>query len=107
MPRFSVVVPAYNAESTLAETLDAIIAQTFADWECVVVDDGSTDGTLSLATGYAEKDSRVRVLHQGNQGSAGAYNTGVRAASGQFVVMCSADDILLPEHLSEMSASTA
>jgi glycosyltransferase involved in cell wall biosynthesis len=104
VPRFSIVVPAYNAEVTLAETLEAVLAQTFGDWECVVVDDGSTDDTLRIASAYATRDPRIRVLHQENQGTAGAYNTGVSAATGDFVVICSADDILLPEHLSRMSA---
>jgi len=103
-PRFSVVVPAYEAESTLGETLDAILAQTFTDWECVVVDDGSTDGTLLIATAYAQRDPRFRVVHQCNQGTAGAYNAGGSSAIGEFVVICSADDILLPEHMSRMSA---
>lgn len=102
--RFSVVVPAYNAAPTLAETLVAIQAQTFGDWECVVVDDGSTDGTLRVALEYEERDPRIRVVHQENQGTAGAYNAGVSSATGAFVVICSADDILLPEHLSRMSA---
>lgn len=104
VPRFSIVVPAYEAQPTLAETLDAILAQTFDDWECIVVDDGSTDDTLRIASAYARKDSRVRVVHQDNRGTAGAYNTGVTSAVGDFVVICSADDILLPEHLSRMSA---
>lgn len=103
-PRFSIVVPAYQAESTLAETLDAVLAQTFGAWECIVVDDGSSDGTLGIAEEYGRRDPRIRVIHQDNQGTAGAYNTGVKSASGQFIVICSADDILLPEHLSRVSA---
>lgn len=103
-PRFSIVVPAYQAESALAETLDAVVAQTFGDWECIVVDDGSSDGTLGIAEEFGRRDPRIRVIHQANQGTAGAYNTGVAAASGQFIVICSADDILLPEHLSRVSA---
>jgi glycosyltransferase involved in cell wall biosynthesis len=103
-PRFSVVVPAYQAASTLGATLDAIMAQAFGDWECVVVDDGSTDDTLRIATAYAQRDPRFRVVHQGNQGTAGAYNAGVSSAVGDFVVICSADDVLLPEHLSRVSA---
>lgn len=104
MPRFSVVIPAYNAVPTLAETLDAVLAQRFADWECVIVDDGSTDQTLALARSYADRDARFRILHQENRGSGGAYNTGVAAASGDWVTICSADDVLLPEHLSTMDA---
>lgn len=103
VPRFSVVVPAYNAAPTLAETLDAIQAQEFGDWECVVIDDGSTDDTLRVALEYEERDPRIRVLHQENQGTAGAYNAGVSSAKGDFIVLCSADDVLLPAHLSKMS----
>jgi len=99
LPRFSVVVPAYNAEETLGETLDALLAQEFDDWECIVVDDGSGDGTLELARRYGYRDGRIQAIHQDNSGTAGAYNTGVRAARGPFAVICSADDILLPRHL--------
>lgn len=103
MARFSIVVPAYNASATLAETLDAVLSQDFDDWECVVVDDGSMDETLSIAQAYAERDRRLRVVSQENRGSAGAYNTGVREAGGELVVLCSADDILLVEHLASMA----
>lgn len=104
MPIFSVVVPAYNAASTLRETLEAVLVQTCEDWELIVVDDGSTDETLPIAEEYAARDARVRVLSQENKGSAGAYNSGVAAATGDFVTICSADDLLMPRHLSEMSA---
>ena len=103
-PRFSIVVPAYQAQSTVEETLNAILAQTFGDWECVVVDDGSTDETLRIAAGYADREPRIRVVHQDNKGTGAAYNAGVLSAIGNFVVICSADDILLPEHLARMSA---
>lgn len=103
MPRFSIVVPAYNAEETLAETLDAVLAQTFEDWECVVVDDGSKDGTRDLAESYAVRDSRFSVISQENKGTGGAYNTGVSAAQGPWVTICSSDDVLLSGHLQTMS----
>lgn len=103
MPRFSIVVPAYNAAETLAETLDAVLAQTFDGWECIVVNDGSADETLAIAESYAARDPRIRVISQENRGSAGAYNTGAGAAVGDFVVLCSADDVLLPEQLTELS----
>jgi len=102
-PRFSVVIPAYNAEETLAETVEAVLAQTFSDWECVIVNDGSVDGTLRLANEYSDRDPRVRVISQENRGTGGAYNTGVRAALGSWVSICSADDILLPSHLFTMN----
>lgn len=103
-PLFSVVVPAYNAAETLAETLDALQAQTLETWECVVVDDGSSDNTRAIAEEFVGKDPRMTVIHQQNQGSAGAYNTGVRNGRGDFVVICSADDILLPNHLEAMAS---
>jgi glycosyltransferase involved in cell wall biosynthesis len=104
VPRFSIVVPAYQAQATLAETLDAVVAQAFGGWECIVVDDGSTDDTPRIAAAYARRDPRIRVIHQDNQGTADAYNAGVSSATGDFVVICSADDILLPEHLPRMAA---
>lgn len=103
-PRFSVVVPAYNAASTLAQTLNAVLAQGVSDWECVVVDDGSGDTTLAIASEYSEQDPRIRVIHQTNAGTAGAYNTAIAASRGDFVVICSADDVLLPDHLMMFSA---
>lgn len=105
MPQFSIIIPAYNAESTLAETLDAVCEQRSPDWECVIVDDGSTDGTLAVAQGLAVAEPRFRIVHQENRGSGGAYNTGVRAARGDWVTMCSADDLLLPEHLRVMASA--
>lgn len=107
MPQFSVIVPAYNAEATLAETLDSVVGQACRDWECVVVDDGSVDSTAIVAMRFADSDTRIRVITQGNQGTGGAYNTGVAAASGDMVVICSADDMLLPTHLSSMSSFVA
>lgn len=102
-PRFTVVTPAFNAAGTLAETLDAIKSQTYGDWQCIVVDDGSRDATLQVATSFAAADSRFRVTSQANRGTAGAYNAGVSASESDFVVVCSADDILLPDHLEQMS----
>lgn len=96
---FSVVVPAYNAEMTLGETLEAIAAQTLPDWQCVVIDDGSNDRTLELARSFEFADSRFVVATQANRGTGGAYNAGVRTASGEWIVICSADDLLLPDHL--------
>lgn len=103
-PKFSVVVPAYQAAETLSATLDAILAQSFGDWECVVVDDGSSDETLAIARHYATRTDRIRALHQENQGSGGAYNSGVGASRGDYIVICSADDILLPDHLATIAA---
>lgn len=98
-PRFSVLIPAFNAEATLARTVESVLAQSFADWELVIVDDGSTDDTLATARRLAEADDRIRVLTQENRGTGGAYNTAVGGARADLLVMLSADDLLLPEHL--------
>ncbi len=107
VPRFSVTIPAYNAQATLAETVASVTAQTFADWEVVIVDDGSTDATLALAEQLAAADPRIRVISQENRGSGGAYNTAVRNARADLLVMLSADDLLLPEHLAALDAFIA
>jgi glycosyltransferase involved in cell wall biosynthesis len=103
-PRFSVTIPAYNAEFTLEETVSSVRAQTFSDWELVIVDDGSTDGTRALAERLASGDERIHAISQENRGSGGAYNTAVREARGDLIVMLSADDLLLPEHLEAFDA---
>lgn len=101
-PRFSVTIPAYNATATLVETVASVRAQAFEDWELVIVDDGSTDDTLALARALAAEDSRIHVYTQANRGSGGAYNTAVRNATSELLVMLSADDLLLPDHLAEI-----
>ncbi len=100
-PRFSVTIPAYNAAATLRETVESVRSQTFEDWECVIVDDGSSDDTLDLARSLAAQDVRIRVFTQKNRGSGGAYNAAVRHAASDLLVMLSADDLLLPEHMAE------
>lgn len=102
MPRFSVVIPAYNASATVAETLDAVAGQVYADWECIVVDDGSTDETAAVVMKYVDRDSRFRLIRQENKGAAGAYRTAIAAAEADMIVICAADDLLLPGHLSVM-----
>lgn len=101
-PKYSIVVPAYNASLTIAETLEAIINQTYTDFEIIVVNDGSVDQTEAIVEKYAGQDGRIRLINQSNMGTAGAYNTGVSSAQGTFVGICSADDVLYPNYLSTM-----
>jgi glycosyltransferase involved in cell wall biosynthesis len=96
-PFASVVVPAYNSEKTVAETLRSLLRQTFTNLEVVVVDDGSTDGTASVVESFS--DGRVRLVRQRNRGLAGAHNTGVHNARGRYIGFCDADDLWLPEKL--------
>lgn len=95
-PRVSVVIPCFNTERYIAATLRAVLAQTGASLEVIVVDDGSTDGSAALV----ERDfPQVRLIRRANAGVAAARNTGIEAASGDWVAFCDADDIWLPGKL--------
>ena len=93
-PTISIIVPVYQVESYLRECLDSIIMQSFADWELLLVDDGSTDGGEFICDEYARLDSRIRVFHQNNQGLSAARNTGLDNARGQYYAMIDSDDVL-------------
>lgn len=93
----SVVIPTYNREKTIQRAVDSVLAQTYQPIEVIVVDDGSTDGSLALLQGYG---GRIRVLSQKNQGPGAARNTGIRAATGEVVGFLDSDDVWLPEKLS-------
>ena len=96
----SVVVPTYNRERTLPRALDSVLAQTYADFEVLVVDDGSTDQTAALAAEYEARDERVRYLRQSqNAGVSAARNRGLREARGEFVAFLDSDDEWRPEKL--------
>lgn len=94
----SIIVPAFNVEATLRETVTALLAQTYPSFEIIIVDDGSTDSTPQIAAEFM-RDSRVRVLRGANRGLAGARNTGISAARGEFIGFCDADDLWVPEKL--------
>ena len=100
----SVVVPTYNYAHFLPVALDSVLAQTDRDWECIIVDDGSTDDTAGVADAYVRRDPRFRYVHQANRGLAGARNTGVRNARGDAIQFLDADDRLLPPKLERHAA---
>jgi len=95
----SVIVPVYNAEKYLHECVDSILAQTFSDFELLLVDDGSTDNSGAICNEYAQSDARVRVFHRANGGVSSARNFGIVNAKGEFIVFADADDILPDESL--------
>lgn len=99
-PRVSVVVPLYQKGATIGRTLRSILAQTLAEFEVVVVDDGSTDDGPAVAAGIA--DARIRVLRQENAGPGAARNRGIREARGDLVAFLDADDVWDPEYLARM-----
>lgn len=96
MPKISVVVPVYKAEPWLPRCIDSILEQTFTDFECILVDDGSPDNCGAICDEYAAKDSRFQVAHQKNAGGAVARNTGLDMATGDFIMFCDSDDCLSP-----------
>ncbi|MBD2666007.1 glucosyltransferase [Richelia sinica FACHB-800] len=97
MPKISVVIPVYNSEKSVAETLASVIAQTYRDLEIIIVDDGSTDKSIEICQRF--KDERIKIVHQQNRGLAGARNTGIRHAQGEFIAFVDSDDLWLPEKL--------
>ena len=97
----SVVVPAFNAEATLAATIDSVRRQSYDPLEIVIVDDGSTDGTLAIARSAALEDARIRVISMPNGGVAKARNAGVAASCGPFVAPVDADDLWHPDKIAK------
>ena len=96
MTKVSVIIPAYNAAKFIRETLDCIFAQTYPDFEIIVVDDGSTDGTVDILKSYGD---RVRWTVQNHEGQAYALNRGIGMATGEYLAYFDADDIMLPTKL--------
>ena len=93
MAKISVILPIYNRESCLRETLDSIVNQTYKNLEIICINDGSTDQTLAILNNYAHKDKRFIICSQENGGPAVARNHGLDIASGEYVMMLDADDI--------------
>ena len=96
-PLISVIVPVYNAEAFLDQCLESIVAQTYRHLEIIVVDDGSTDGSETMCDRWAERDERIRVIHQPNGGHSAARNTALDAMTGELVMMVDSDDVVHPE----------
>ena len=105
MPVVSIIVPVYNAERFLRETLDSLLGQSCSDFELILVNDGSTDGSAAILEEYRLRDGRVRVLTTENHGAYYARNTGLELARGEYVLFFDSDDILLPNALEQMMAA--
>ena len=92
-PKFSVIVPVYNAFETLASTVASVLNQSDQDWELILIDDGSTDRSLTLMLDFAAEDDRIRVISQSNAGPSAARNLGAQLARGAFLAFLDADDL--------------
>lgn len=101
-PCISVIVPVYNVEKYLTACIDSILAQTFTDFELLLVDDGSTDSSGSICDNYVEKDNRIRTFHQINGGSSYARNSGLKYATGKWIAFVDSDDKLGKEYLNDL-----
>jgi glycosyltransferase involved in cell wall biosynthesis len=99
MPVVSIIVPVYKVEKYLHRCLDSILAQTFIDFECVLVDDGSPDNCPAICDEYAKKDSRIIVIHKENAGVAAARDSGLNKSAGKFIMHVDSDDWLDPNAL--------
>lgn len=101
-PKISIILPVFNAEKTINKSLDSIIEQTFKDFEIIIVDDGSTDLSYQICDEYAEKDSRIHVIHKKNEGVAIARQIGIDNAKGEYSIHIDADDWIEPTMLEEL-----
>lgn len=100
-PLVSIIMPVYNVDAFLEEAVKSMVEQSYPEWELILVDDGSQDNSPHLCDEFASKDTRIRVIHQGNQGLSGARNTGIRQAQGKYIVFIDSDDYLAKEMLKE------
>lgn len=91
-PKISVIVPVYNVEKYLRRCIDSILAQTFSDFELLLIDDGSKDRSGDICDEYALKDQRIKVFHNSNQGASAARNFGLSKAKGEYVSFIDSDD---------------
>jgi len=105
-PQISVIVPVYNVEKYLHKCVDSILAQTLSDIELILVDDGSPDGSGAICDEYAQKDSRVKVIHKPNGGVSSARNAGIDVASGEWICFVDSDDIIEPTYLDDFELLT-
>jgi glycosyltransferase involved in cell wall biosynthesis len=95
----SIIIPAYNADRFIAATLDCVLAQTFTAFEIIVINDGSTDQTAAIVAQYAERDPRIQLINQANQGISTTRQRGVAAAQGEYFAFLDADDQWRPHYL--------
>ena len=98
-PTVSIIVPCYKQEEYLNEAIDSVLSQTFSEWECIIVNDGSPGNTEGIAQNYCEKDSRIHYHYQNNQGIAMARNNGIKLSSGKYILPLDADDKIDPTYL--------
>jgi teichuronic acid biosynthesis glycosyltransferase TuaG len=99
-PLISIITPCYNGALFIAQAIESVIAQTYKNWEMIIVDDCSTDMSLDIALSYAAKDKRIKVLKmEQNSGAALARNKAIKVSRGEYLAFLDSDDIWLPEKI--------
>lgn len=102
MPVLSIIMPVFNAERTLRQAVDSVIGQCFEDWELILVDDGSRDGSGVICDSFSDTHEKIRTFHQENRGLSAARNTGLLHSVGQFVAFLDSDDLVEPDYYRRM-----
>ena len=102
MPLISVIVPCYNQAQYLDECLQSVLDQTYTDWECIIVNDGSPDHTEEIAKKWVEKDTRFIYLSKENGGLSDARNVGIQASSGSYIALVDSDDLIAQSFIEEL-----
>ena len=102
MPKFSVIIPVYNGEKYLRKTIDSVLAQTYKNWELILVNDGSSDGSAEIIEEYLKKDKRIKLLNQENAGQSSARNNAAKAANGEYLAFLDQDDYYTTAHLATL-----
>lgn len=98
----SIIIPVYNSEKYLKKCIESVIAQTYSNFECILVDDGSIDSSSNIYNKYTKNDTRFKIIRQQNLGASAARNTGLKHVSGEYVCFIDSDDFVLPNYLSKM-----
>ena len=98
----SIIVPVYKVEKYLDRCIESVLAQTYTDFELILVDDGSPDNCPAMCDAWAEKDSRIRVIHKPNGGLSSARNAGLDIMKGEYVTFIDSDDTVLPNYLERL-----
>ena len=102
--KISIIVPCYNQAQYLPEALDSVLEQSYHNWECIIVDDGSPDNTFEIANRYCEIDKRFKYLHKENGGISSARNAGINIATGKYILPLDADDYIHKDYISKAMA---
>lgn len=102
-PKISVIIPIYNAELYLRRCMESVLNQSYTDWQLILVDDGSKDKSYEICKEYADRDNRIKLIHQQNAGAGAARNSGISAAVGDYIVFIDADDYIDREYFKLLS----